>query len=41
VLNLDFPPPEEAIREVRSHPQISNVAVVKLPPAGQMPVWFG
>jgi D-3-phosphoglycerate dehydrogenase len=41
VLNLDSPPPEEAIREVRSHPQISNVAVVKLPPAGQMPAWFG
>jgi D-3-phosphoglycerate dehydrogenase len=41
VLNLDSPPPEEAIREVRSHPQISSVGVVKLPPAGAMPAWFG
>ena len=41
VLNLDSQPPEEAIREVRLHPQISNVSVVKLPPVGQMPPWFG
>ena len=41
VLNLDSLPPEEAIREVRSHPQISSLSVVKLPPAGAMPAWFG
>jgi D-3-phosphoglycerate dehydrogenase len=41
VLNLDSPPPEEALREVRTHPKISNVTVVKLPPAGQLPPWFG
>jgi D-3-phosphoglycerate dehydrogenase len=41
VLNLDSLPPEEALREVRSHPQISSLSVVKLPPAGQMPPWFG
>jgi D-3-phosphoglycerate dehydrogenase / 2-oxoglutarate reductase len=41
VLNLDAPPPEEALKEVRSHPQISSVSVVKLPPPGQMPPWFG
>jgi D-3-phosphoglycerate dehydrogenase len=41
VLNLDSQPPEEAITEVRSHPQISSVSVVKLPPAGEMPAWFG
>ncbi len=41
VLNLDSPPPEEALKEVREHPQISSLSVVKLPPAGQMPVWFG
>ncbi len=41
VLNLDNLPPEEAIREVRSHPQISSLSVVKLPPAGAMPAWFG
>jgi len=41
VLNLDSPPPEEAIAEVRRHPQISSLSVVKLPPAGQLPPWFG
>ena len=41
MLNLDSPPPEEALKEVRSHPQISSVSVVKLPPAGDMPPWFG
>jgi D-3-phosphoglycerate dehydrogenase len=41
VLNLDSQPPEEAIKEVCSHPQISSVSVVKLPAAGQMPAWFG
>jgi D-3-phosphoglycerate dehydrogenase len=41
VLNLDTQPPEEAIREVRSHQQISSVSLVKLPPAGAMPAWFG
>jgi D-3-phosphoglycerate dehydrogenase len=41
VLNLDAPPPEEALKEVRSHPQISSVSVVKLPPPGEMPPWFG
>jgi D-3-phosphoglycerate dehydrogenase / 2-oxoglutarate reductase len=41
VLNLDNLPPEDAIKEVRGHPQISSLSVVKLPPAGDMPVWFG
>jgi D-3-phosphoglycerate dehydrogenase len=41
VLNLDSPPPEEALKEVRQHPQISSLSVVKLPPAGEMPAWFG
>jgi D-3-phosphoglycerate dehydrogenase len=41
VLNLDSTPAEEALKEVRAHPQISSVSVVKLPPAGQMPPWFG
>jgi len=40
VLNLDDVPPEEALTEVRQHPQISSLCVVKLPPAGQMPAWF-
>jgi D-3-phosphoglycerate dehydrogenase len=41
VLNLDSFPPDAAITEVKAHPQISSASVVKLPPAGQMPVWFG
>jgi D-3-phosphoglycerate dehydrogenase len=41
VLNLDNPPPEDALREVKAHPQISSLSIVKLPPAGQMPPWFG
>jgi D-3-phosphoglycerate dehydrogenase len=41
VLNLDSPPPDEALSEVRSHPRISSLSVVKLPPAGQTPPWFG
>ncbi len=39
-LNLDAPPPKEAIDEMTAHPQISSVSVVKLPAAGQMPSWF-
>jgi D-3-phosphoglycerate dehydrogenase len=41
VLNLDGLPPEEALKEVKAHPQIQTLSVVKLPPAGQMPPWFG
>ena len=41
ILNLDSLPPEDAIREVARHPQISSLSVVKLPAAGAMPAWFG
>ncbi|HLN28922.1 MAG TPA: phosphoglycerate dehydrogenase [Gemmataceae bacterium] len=41
ILNLDSLPPEDAIREVRAHPKISGLSVVKLPAAGAMPAWFG
>jgi D-3-phosphoglycerate dehydrogenase len=41
VLNLDSPPPDEALKEVRGHEKIYNLTVVKLPPVGAMPVWFG
>src|SRR5262249_16859230 len=37
VLNLDTMPPEEALKEVRAHPQISSLSVVKLPKVGEMP----
>jgi D-3-phosphoglycerate dehydrogenase len=40
VLNLDSHPPEEALKEVKAHPQISSLSVVKLPAAGEMPAWF-
>lgn len=40
VLNLDSQPPEDALKEVRAHPQISSLSVVRLPPAGEMPAWF-
>ena len=41
VLNLDSPPPEEALNEVRTHPQISSLSVVNLPRAGELPAWLG
>ncbi|MBM3993647.1 MAG: phosphoglycerate dehydrogenase [Planctomycetes bacterium] len=41
VLNLDSPPPEPALQEVRAHEKITSLSVVKLPPAGAMPPWFG
>ncbi len=41
VLNLDSLPAEAALAEVRKHPQITSVNLVKLPPAGEMPPWFG
>ena len=41
VLNLDSHPPAEALAHVATHPAIRSVQVVKLPPAGELPVWFG
>ncbi len=41
VLNLDSQPPEAALNEVRAHAKITSLSVVRLPPAGEMPVWFG
>ena len=41
ILNLDSPPPEAALAEVKAHPQISSLSVVKLPPAGELPGWLG
>ncbi|WP_020474085.1 phosphoglycerate dehydrogenase [Zavarzinella formosa] len=41
VLNLDSQPSEEALKQVSTHPKIKSVQVVKLPPSGEMPVWFG
>jgi D-3-phosphoglycerate dehydrogenase len=41
VLNLDSVPSDEAVAEVRSHPKMGPVKVVRLPPAGQTPPWLG
>jgi D-3-phosphoglycerate dehydrogenase len=41
VLNLDSEPPLAALDEVRAHAKITSLSVVKLPPAGEMPPWFG
>ena len=41
VLNLDSEPPAAALDEVRAHSKITSLSVVKLPPAGEMPPWFG
>lgn len=41
VLNLDSPPPDAALQEVKANEKIYNLMVVKLPPVGEMPVWFG
>jgi D-3-phosphoglycerate dehydrogenase len=40
VLNLDSVPSEEAVAEVRAHPQVTSVRVVKLPKAGELPPWL-
>jgi hypothetical protein len=29
------------LQVIAAHPKIRSVTVVKLPPAGEMPVWFG
>jgi D-3-phosphoglycerate dehydrogenase len=41
VLNLDQDPPLNVLQTISAHPKIRSVTIVKLPPAGEMPVWFG
>jgi D-3-phosphoglycerate dehydrogenase len=41
VLNLDQDPPPAVLKTISTHPKIKSVTIVKLPPAGEMPVWFG
>jgi len=41
VLNLDQDPPAAVLQIIAAHPKIKSVTIVKLPPAGEMPVWFG
>ncbi len=40
VLNLDNEPSAEALEEVRGHPEVTGVEVVKLPPAGAPLPWL-
>lgn len=40
VLNLDGEPPQAALDEVLSHPQIQSATVVKLPAPGELPPWL-
>ena len=40
VLNLDALPPQAALDEVSSHPDIQSVRVIELPAAGQLPTWL-
>ena len=39
VLSLDSVPPDAAVAEIRDHPQIKSVAVVRLPDTGAQPSW--
>jgi D-3-phosphoglycerate dehydrogenase len=41
VLNLDNEPSPAALTQVKGHPAIHSLTVVKLPPAGEMPAWLG
>lgn len=40
VLNLDSAPDDAALQEVLAHPDITDVHVVRLPTAGELPVWL-
>ncbi|HLW67504.1 MAG TPA: phosphoglycerate dehydrogenase [Gemmataceae bacterium] len=41
VLNLDNEPSPAALTQVKGHPAIHSLTVVKLPSAGEMPAWLG
>ncbi len=40
VVNLDSIPPESALEEVRAHPDVISVSLVKLPKPGELPPWL-
>jgi D-3-phosphoglycerate dehydrogenase / 2-oxoglutarate reductase len=40
VVNLDSIPSEEALDEVRRHPDITSTSLIKLPNAGEKPPWL-
>jgi D-3-phosphoglycerate dehydrogenase / 2-oxoglutarate reductase len=41
ILNLDNEPSEAALKDVSSHPDVTGVQLVKLPPAGAPLPWLG
>ena len=41
VVNLDSVPPDEALEEVRHHPDILSVSLIKLPEVGASAPWLG
>jgi D-3-phosphoglycerate dehydrogenase len=41
VVNVDSIPPESALEEVRNHPDILSLSLIKLPEAGATPPWMG
>jgi D-3-phosphoglycerate dehydrogenase / 2-oxoglutarate reductase len=41
VVNLDSVPSDEALDEVRKHPEITSLSLIKLPEAGATPPWLG
>ncbi len=41
VVNLDAIPPDSALEEVRNHPDILSMSLIKLPEAGATPPWLG
>jgi len=40
VVNLDSPPPQEAIDAINGNENMISTSLVKLPPAGAMPDWL-
>ena len=40
VLNLDSPPPAEALAEVLANPHILSATVIRLPQADELPAWM-
>jgi D-3-phosphoglycerate dehydrogenase len=40
VVNLDSIPPDSALEEVRAHPEILSLSLIKLPQPGETPPWL-
>jgi D-3-phosphoglycerate dehydrogenase len=41
VVNLDSVPPAQALDNLRQHPDILSLSIIKLPPHGALPPWLG